>query len=115
MSYEEKYQKALAELEASGIRKAHYLPVGHRISKHFGSQSRPPHYNTFYKNAFSMGIWFTVGWGIGMWILVWRHADKIYSEAITAAGFAGMIFGLAMGCFYKFMARKNNLSDWDDL
>ncbi len=115
MGYEEKYQKALAELEASGIRKAHYLPIGHKIAKNFGSQSRPPHYNKFWQNAFSLGAWFATVWGGMMWFFVWSPSGMETDIAMVQAGFGGTLFGSIIALYYSISARKYGLTYWDNL
>ena len=76
-----------------------------------GIKSKPPHYESFLNNTFSMGMWFAVVWGVLMLLF------EVYSVSgvVLPSLVAGVFFGIAMASYYKASARKHKLSNWIDL
>lgn len=115
MSYYKRKEAAMQELKNSRIWKSNSMPPALIISWGLGIKAKPPHYNSFMNNALSMGLWFSAVWGILMWFTQWRSLDFSVSGVITFALVAGTFFGVAMAAYYKWSARKHQLSNWVDL
>jgi len=115
VSFEKRKEAAMQELKESGIWKSNSMPPALIILWKLGVKAKPPHYNSFLKNALSMGLWFAAVWGVLMWLVQWRSMGLPVSGAIASALVAGVIFGLAMAAYYKSSARKHQLSNWVDL
>lgn len=115
MSFEKRKEAAMQELKESGIWKSNSMPPALIILWKLGVKAKPPHYNSFLKNALSTGLWFAAAWGVLMWLVQWRSIGLSVSGAIVSSLVAGVIFGVAMAAYYKSSARKHQLSDWVDL
>ncbi|RUO31997.1 hypothetical protein CWE12_03125 [Aliidiomarina sedimenti] len=115
MSFEIRKQAAMQELKASGIWKSNSMPPALIILWKLGIKAKPPHYKRFMQNALPLGVWFAVVWGLLMWFLQWRHQGFPVSAAIVTALVGGVFFGVFMAAYYRWSARKHQLSDWVDL
>lgn len=115
MSFEAKKQAAIAELENSKIWRSNYEPPFLLFMWWLGKETRPPHYNSFMRNALSLGSFFAVGWGLIMWLLVWNSTGLSVLAGIGAPLLAGLTFGLIMACYYSFSAKRKKLSRWEEL
>ena len=115
MSFEKRKEAAMQELKESGIRKSNGIPPALLIFWKLGIRVRPPHYNSFLKNALSAGFWFAVLFGVLMWFLQWRSMGFGVSGAVATASVAGIFFGVIMAAHYKSSARRHRLSNWADL
>lgn len=115
MSFEAKKQAALAELENSKIWRPNYEPPFLLFMWWLGKKTRPPHYNSFMRNALSFGSLFAIGWGLIMWFFVWNSTALSFPATIAVSLLAGVLFGLFMACYYRISARRNHLSHWREL
>ena len=115
MTYEEKYQAALAELAAAGFRPKQTHPPLLRLLHRLGMKTRPPLYNSFWQNTVLLGGYFGLLWGILMYALIWRSNGVGLLGAIIASLLAGLLFGMAMAGFYRYSAKKRGLTPWQDL
>jgi hypothetical protein len=115
MCFEEKYQKAIKELEASGIWKSSYNPPLTRALNALGFKARPPHYASPLKLAAVFGFSFGMIWGIFMWVALWRFMNLTPPLAVSSSIFAGFLFGAIMSAWTRFVAKRKKLSHWDDL
>lgn len=111
MSFEKRKEAALQELNESGILKLNSLPPVLILLWKLGIKSKPPHYDSFLNNTFSMGMWFAVVWGV----LMWLFEGFSVSGAVLSSLVAGVFFGIAMASYFKVSARKHKLSNWIDL
>jgi uncharacterized BrkB/YihY/UPF0761 family membrane protein len=115
MTFEAKKQAALGELEESGIWRSNYLPPVLLFCWWLDLEVRPPHYNGFWTNAIPIGLFFAVLWGFFMWLFVWGPSVASLPSAAGSALLAGGLFGLFMGLYYRWSARRHGLSRWSDL
>ncbi|MGM0428772.1 MAG: DUF6404 family protein [Pseudomonadota bacterium] len=115
MCFKEKKQAALTELKSSKIWQSNYQPPFLLFMWWLGIETKPPHYNSFIHNALSLGSFFGLFWGVIMWLFVWNSNNLPVLVAIVACLLAGVLFGLSMASYYRISARKNNLSQWDEL
>lgn len=113
--FERKYMAAMKQLESSDIWRSSYSPPIHSIARKLGLKSRPPHFNTYSRNALHFGVLFAVliGW------LEWTEKmpnDSIFSLGSTAFVLCcSLIGGLGMATYYKSSSEKNGLLKWDEL
>ena len=115
VEYERRYAIALQELKDSRIWRSSYLTLAHKVAKAVGFRSRPAHYNSYVRNALSMGLYFGVVWGLAMWVLQWSQRDLPISSILSFAAIAGILFGLCTASYYWFSAKTHALSKWDEL
>lgn len=115
MSFEQRKEAAMRELKESGICKFNTKPPALIILWALGIKAKPPHYNSFLKNMFSMALWFAATWGILMWFLQWSPGGLPIPSAIASALFVGVLFGATMATYYKLSAQKHRLSKWVNL
>ncbi|WP_224816170.1 DUF6404 family protein [Hasllibacter sp. MH4015] len=113
--YEARVTRALAELEASSIRRMNYAPPVFRLARAMGLRPRPPHYMSFWRAALILGPAFGLLWGLVMWLLSWRTQDLPVVVAILASLLAGVLFGLAMAAYYRWAGAEAKLSRWEEL
>ena len=105
----------MQELKESGISKYNGTPPALLIFWRLGITAKPPHYNSFLKNAISMGLGFAALYGVFMWFFQWRSTGFGVSGAVATASVAGIFFGVAMAAHYTSSARRHRLSNWADL
>lgn len=115
MSFEEKYQKAIQELQATRIWKSNHTPPIHKLARAFGMEARPPHYSKPLNIFVLNGVYFALVWGVLMWFLFWSHDQMSAAVAIITSIVAGALFGGFMNLYYRISARKHNLTPWDEL
>ena len=115
MSFEEKYQRAIKELESTKILRWNYNPPLIKLLHKLGAKVPPPHYNSFFGNTLLMGGHFGIAWGLFMYISIWRNQHMPAQTAILTAAGAGLFFGIFMAIYFKFSANKNRLNQWKDL
>lgn len=115
MSFEKKKEAALEELSQTGIWKLDYKPPALTLLWSLGFKLKPPHYRGFFSNAIPLSVWFAVFWGVSMWFIQWRATSIGINVAIVISIGAGIFFGLSMATYYRWSARKNQLSNWDAL
>jgi hypothetical protein len=115
MQFHEQRQQALLLLEQSGIGRNTYAPPLFRILWRCGVQVRPPHFMGFGALASLCGIWFGIGWGAVMWLMVWSRQHVDVRAMLIGAGVAGLCFGLFMATYITRQARKHALPRWESL
>lgn len=115
MNYEEKCSFAVKELEAAKIWKFNYNPPITRLIRRLGFEVPFPHYNYFLKNALSMGIYFSFGWGLLMYFFVWNTKNISSASMLLTAIFAGAFFGVAMASYYSYGFKKYKLTPWHEI
>ena len=80
-----------------------------------GIIARPPHFASFHANVLAQGTLFAVCWGSVTWIFSWQDQGQSALALLLWSGFVGALSGAAMAAYYRWLARKHNLPDWDDL
>lgn len=115
MNYPPKLTSALAMLAATGISRSNYEPPLYRLLWRVGLFLPPPHFASFGFNFVFNAVWFGVLWGAIMWLLVWSHLDWSGVGAAIAAIAVGLLFGLVMASYYRYIARKHKLPVWSEL
>lgn len=113
--YPPKVQAALRHLDLAGVHRRHSAPPLHRLLWRMGFNAPPPILASVASNALLMGSWFTVGWGVLMWLLVWRNTHMPAGGAVFSALLAGVLFGLLMAVVMRVMRLRRGLPLWRDL
>ena len=114
MNFDEKYAFAMRELEQSSISPANHTTLLVLLARKFGVQLPPPHYASFITNTLVTGGFFGVLWGTLMYFLIWKDQHTVGST-VKIAAIGGLCFGLAMACYYKYSAQKNQLTPWSEI
>jgi Family of unknown function (DUF6404) len=113
MTHEEKITYLLKDLGQKGISEYSIAPLIYRLLWRLGIEIKPPHFASFWSLAVFMGLLFGLCWGIFMWFAIW--SDQVPSiVAFTAAGFAGVFFGVSMATYYRWRAHKLMLPRWEE-
>ncbi|QKJ67502.1 hypothetical protein HQN60_12735 [Deefgea piscis] len=115
MTFEDKCNYAIKELENAGIWKSNYNPPILKLARKLGFKVPFPHYNSFLNNALSAGIYFGVFWGLFMYFIVWGQQNMPATKMLSAATLAGAFFGLSMASYYKYSFKKNKLTPWCEI
>jgi len=115
MTFEEKCNFAVKELESAKIWKSNYNPPITRLLRRLGFKVPFPHYNSFLVNAFSTGIYFGCVWGLCMYFFAWRTQNISPAVMLSTAIFAGAFFGIAMASYYSHCFKKHKLTSWHEI
>lgn len=115
MTYEEKCNFAIRELEAAKIWKSNYHPPILKLIRRLGFKVPFPHYNSFLNNALSTGIYFGFAWGLFMYLFSWNKENISINVMLTTALAAGTFFGLAMASYYRYGFKKHKLTPWHEI
>lgn len=115
MSYQEKLESALKELDESKVRAPIPRSSVFRLLTKYGINIRPFHYNDFVKNFFIHSIQFALIGGGLMWFFIWQPQDVPITTIANKSIYVGLMFGLLMAFYYKYSALKHNLRKWDKL
>jgi hypothetical protein len=115
--YETRLARAMAELEASTIRRHNYAPPMFRLARRVGLKPRPPHYMSFRRAIFLLGPCIGVTWGGLMWLLQGRDAAQVVPTPVLLAAsiLAGIGIGALMAAYYRWAGSEAGLSKWEDL
>jgi hypothetical protein len=114
MTHDEKIEYLLNDLGQRGIGKYTVAPPLYRLLWRLGVKVAPPHFAGFWPLTAFMGTFFGLAWGAFMWLLLWRAQEMPVTIAIGTAAVAGLCFGLAMACYYRWRWRKLALPRWQD-
>lgn len=115
MTYEEKCNFAIKELETAKIWKSNYNPPIVKLVHKLGFKVPFPHYNSFLNNALSTGIYFGFAWGLFMYFFAWNTQNMTVAAMLSIPLFAGAFFGLAMASYYKYSFKKHKLTPWHEI
>ncbi|MCH8552311.1 MAG: DUF6404 family protein [Natronospirillum sp.] len=113
--FDRRRSAALKLLADSGMRPGNYNPPLMRLTQRMGIELRPPHFMPFHQAVLVFGIYFSVVWGLLMWLLFWSSDGMEPSTAASTALAAGFLFGVLMACWYKFDRRRHKLPSWESL
>jgi hypothetical protein len=114
MRFEKKLAAALALLEATPIQRSNYAPPLFRFLWRVGVRVPPPHFLGFTANFFITGAFFGIVLGATLWFALWSLSGISSWLAVSAATFAGVLFGLCMAGYYRFGAHKERIPLWND-
>ncbi|WP_085297010.1 DUF6404 family protein [Cognaticolwellia mytili] len=115
MSFQDKLEAAQKELNETNIWKSNHNPPFLVLLRKLGFNIRPFHYGSFISNFLNSSVWFSVVWGGIMWFTIWQSNGMSAQAALITSLSAGLLFGFIMAAYYKYSAKKNNLSGWHKL
>jgi Family of unknown function (DUF6404) len=115
MTYEEKCNIAIREIETAKLWKSNYNPLLVKVFEMLGFKVIPPYYNSFFNNALITGIDFSLCWGIFMYILAWNTQNMQATVILSVVLFTGIIFALAMASYYTYSFKKYKLTPWHEI
>jgi len=115
IEFERKYLEAIQELKESTIWGNNSLPPVHRYLRKLGVRVRPPHYYSFQSNLVRMSAYFSVFFGLPVWLFVLDGISTSVPIALLRAVLTGLFFGLLMSVYYWGSTRTHGLSTWEDL
>ena len=108
-------ERALDLLESAGIGRGSYAPLLVRLLWRCGIKLKPPHFMGFGSALLLWGGYFSIAWGMFMWLLVWSRQGVGVRLALGAAVGAGLTFGLFLAAYYARQRRLHGLPGWDAL
>jgi hypothetical protein len=111
MTHEEKVAHFCAHMGKRGIQEGACAPPAWKLAWRLGWTIPPPHFVGFLPLALVMGLLFGVLWGFAMWLLYWSSQGWRFS--VSAAAYAGALFGLSLAGYYRYSASKHNLPSWE--
>lgn len=106
---------ALQKLDAAGAKRAMSAPPLYRLFWRLGWGVAPPILTGFAANVLTMGAWFGIGWGVAMWLLVWRSSGLTGIGMATMAVIAGLAFGVLMALMLRYQRQRLGLPLWKDI
>ena len=114
MTFKNRLAKAHKELESAGIWRSNYNPPPLSLLRKLGYLIPPPHYRSFLVNFISQTLYFSTIWGGVMWFFVWQdeHVDAHLACAVSIS--VGLFVAFFMAVYYKFSAKRHQLSNWSD-
>lgn len=115
MDFEERKQKALEIMASRKMWKSNYAPPMIRLLWRLGVKIPPLPFAPFWQVFGLMTGSFTFGFGLWMYLLVWRSQGMSPLSACENSLVDGVLFGLAMALFHLWRRRVNKLPDWKDL
>ncbi len=115
MNFDEKYAFAMRELEQSSIFRGNYSPWFVQLIRKLKMQLPPPHYASFMGNTLMTGGMFSLLWGVMTYFFRWNDQPLAIGSMLIGAAVRGFCFGLAMACYYKYSAQKNQLTPWSEI
>lgn len=115
MDFEERKQKALALMASRKMWKSNYAPPLIRLLWKLGVKIPPLPFVSFWQIFGLMTSSFSVGYGLLMYLMVWRAQGMSPWFACAVSLIAGVFFGVTMALFHLWRRRANKLPDWKDL
>ena len=112
MTHSDKLERMQKHLAGLGISPSTAAPPIWRLLWRLGIELPPPLFMGFWPAAFFMGSFFGVFWGLFMWLFQWSRQGMPFWLVLAAAAFAGVLFGLCMAAYFRYLARKHNLPSW---
>jgi hypothetical protein len=113
MRFEQKLTAAIALLESTSILRDSYAPPLFRLLWRLGFRVPPPHFLDFTTNFVFASSFFSVMWGFLMWLAEWPRQGLSLGIAGSAIS-AGLLFGLGMAGYDRYVARKYRIPLWRD-
>ncbi len=114
MTLEEKREAAIKNLVELGIWKSNAKPPLLTQLWRLGFNVAPPHFGTFWKTAFCVGLPFGFVWSVLMWFIQWQAMGVSIRLAALSALLASTLFGLAMAGYYRYCQKKYKLPSWEN-
>ena len=114
MTHAEKLEAMKSHMAALGIMASTAAPPAWKLLWRLGVEIPPPLFLGFWRAALFMGTVFGALWGAVMWLVLWSWRGMPITFVLVAALGAGVLFGLLMATYFRYLARKHNLPSWTD-
>ena len=114
MTYSEKYDRAMAELEQSSIAKKAHMPFHFKLLQSAGLEIRPPHYCDRFTIFIVNAIWMAILFPLILLSIQFLFASDLSVDWATGA-FCAIAFGGFMAWEVTGTAKRHGLSQWEDL
>ncbi|MEM7732705.1 MAG: DUF6404 family protein [Pseudomonadota bacterium] len=111
--YDRRFDAAVQEMHEKGLSQSIPLPV--LLLRRLGKRPRPPHYDRFWRAALVQGGFFGPVFGFFMYLLVWRNDGMPPAAALLIAVLSGVLFGVTMALYYRWVKSHHTLTDWNKL
>ena len=115
MTFEEKHNFAIRELQNTKIWKLNYNPPLTRLLHKLGVKARLPHYNSCIYNFISTSCFMGLFWGSFMYIFSWRNQELSLNDMLFPTLFFGVFVGVIQSAYYIYGAKKYNLTPWNQI
>ncbi|WP_374603102.1 DUF6404 family protein [Arenimonas sp.] len=112
MDHYEKVDAMQRHLVPLGLSPYTLAPPAWRLMWKAGLQTPPPLFLGFLPLALGMGLFFAIGWGLMMWVLMWWREGMTIAATVAVALLAGVVFGVVMAGYYRHHAKKHRLPTW---
>ena len=113
MTHAEKVEAMRSHMRALGVPASTAAPPAWRLLWRLGLETPPPLFLGFWPGALVMGGFFGLSWCLLMWLLLWRSQLPAWAMLLSA-GAAGLLFGLIMAGYFRYLARKHALPAWSE-
>jgi len=110
----QRLQRAQAMLDGKGLPRGTSAPLLYRLLWKLGFRVPPPLMMGLVPNALLMGGFFGPVWGLLMWLMLWRRSQMPVGMVLLAAVLTGVLFGLSMGLYGRWNARRRGIPLWRD-
>lgn len=114
MTHSEKIARLYQHLPALGISPSTAAPPLFRILWRMGIEIPPPLFLGFSSLALLMGGFFAIGFGLLLWLLTPLDPTPSPDAIPATALLAGLMFGLAMAAYYRYITRRASLAPWPE-
>jgi len=115
VEFERRFQAAIKELEAAGVKPVAANPPMTRAARTLGLRVKPPFYMDFQQLSCFMGLPFGVFWGVFMYFGFWKSADMPMSAVLGSSVIAAVFFGCGMAWFINGRRKLLSFRPWDEL
>ena len=112
MTHSEKLERMRTHMAAIGVSPLTSAPPVWRLLWRLGVEAPPPLFSRFLPLAFVTGSFFGLLWAPLMWLMLWSRQDMPFFAVAAGALVSGLLFGLCMAAYFRFVARKHNLPLW---
>jgi hypothetical protein len=119
MTFDEKLDHYVRDMEARGIPPRRALPGGIRLLHRLGWRVPPPPFLGLGAWTLLKGVPFGLGWGAVMWLTTWsKKAGTDVLPAVIIAALvsilAGAMFGFLTALTTRPLLRRLGLGRWED-
>ncbi|KLV04676.1 hypothetical protein ABT56_14360 [Photobacterium aquae] len=88
----------------------------HTLLRKLGIELPPTHYCSFATNVLCNFITFTPIYALFMWFFAWQDMPEItQTMRLANAAQTGLLYGLLMAAYVKFIAKQKKLTPWAEL
>ena len=114
MTTPEQIEAMQKQLEGLGIKLSTSNPPFLKTARKLGFNLTPPVFMPFWQAATILGVYFAVAWGIAMWLIMWSWQNAPLWLVLSMPILAGVLFGVFMAAYYRYIRRKHNLPAWPE-